>query len=172
VDMPCETAPSGTVRPHWLGIPLIESSDSQFWANIYSTEITSSECLPKIWSLFSCPSKIAVARSFQGNEAQTFIDFMDRVSKSRAPCLGNLLISPRASNAGARTAMPRRQTPAAMSAASFQDLQSTQYRTHLIYSSTGTHTCREGLPPRWIRRCERWRILGTPCGRQTSQDGG
>jgi hypothetical protein len=68
--------------------------------------------------------------------------------------------------------MPRRQTPAAMSAPSFQDLQSTQDRARLVYSSTGAHTRREGLPPRWIRRCERWRILGTPCGRQTSQDGG
>lgn len=62
----------------------------QFWTSIYSTEITSNECILKVRSLLTCPSKIAVARSFTGNEAQTFIDFLDRVRKSRAPRLDNL----------------------------------------------------------------------------------
>ena len=63
----------------------------QFWANIYSTDITSSECLSEVLSLLNCPSRIAVARSLQGSEAQTFIDFLDRVStKLHASCLGDL----------------------------------------------------------------------------------
>jgi len=68
---------------------LVESLDVQFSTNIYSMEVTSNECLSEIRSLLSCPSKITVARSFQGNEAQTFIDFLDRVSKPCVPCLDN-----------------------------------------------------------------------------------
>ena len=56
-------------------------SDVQFWANIYSVKITSDECLTKVQSLLTRRSNMNVARSFQGNEAQTFIDFLDRVSK-------------------------------------------------------------------------------------------
>jgi hypothetical protein len=69
---------------------LIQSLDMQFWASIYSTEITSNECLSKVRSLLSCRSKITVIRGFQGNEAQTFIDFLDQVSKLCALCLTNL----------------------------------------------------------------------------------
>jgi hypothetical protein len=94
VDMPREEVPPGTLpilHPHWLDNPLIEVLDMQFWANIYSTEITSNECLSEVLSLLSCPSRIAVARSLRENEAQTFIDFLDRVStKLHAPCLGDL----------------------------------------------------------------------------------
>ena len=73
-----------------VGHPLIKLLDTQLWANIYSAEITSSEYLSKIRSLFNCPSKIAAARSLRGNEAQTFIDFLDQASLSRGPCLDNL----------------------------------------------------------------------------------
>jgi len=45
-------------------------------------EVTSNECLSKIRSILSCRSCMNVARGFQGNEAQTFIDFLDKVSKS------------------------------------------------------------------------------------------
>jgi len=43
-------------------------------------DITSGECLAKIRSLLSCRSSINGARSFQGEEAQAFIDFLDQVS--------------------------------------------------------------------------------------------
>ena len=89
--MPCQADISGTLPPRaqQIGHQLTESLDVQFWANIYSTEITSNECLSKVQALLSCPSKIAVARSFQGDEARTFIDFLDRVSKWRARYFDN-----------------------------------------------------------------------------------
>ena len=67
-----------------------ESSDIKFSANIYPMEITSNECISQIESLLSCPSKITLARSIQGTEAQTFIDFLDQVGRSYILCLGNL----------------------------------------------------------------------------------
>ena len=71
---------------------LIESLDKQFWVNIYSIEVTSNECLAKIRTLLGCRSNMNVARSFQGNEAQTFIDFLDQVSdESSVPCTGSLV---------------------------------------------------------------------------------
>ena len=69
---------------------LIESLDIQFWASILSSEITLDECLSKVRSLLSCLSKITVARSFEGNEAQAFVNFLDRVSKLCASRLGDL----------------------------------------------------------------------------------
>ena len=67
---------------------LMESLDVQLWANIHSMDITSEECLTKVRSLLSCRSNMNVARSLQGEEAQAFIDFLDRVSKLYyvAPC--------------------------------------------------------------------------------------
>ncbi|KAF9645203.1 kinase-like protein [Thelephora ganbajun] len=55
------------------------SSDAQFWANLYTMEVTSNDCLSKLRTLLRCPSKVTIARSFQGNEAQIFIDFLDQV---------------------------------------------------------------------------------------------
>lgn len=42
-------------------------------------EVTSNECLSEVCSLLSCPLKITAARNLQGNDAQVFIDFLDRV---------------------------------------------------------------------------------------------
>ncbi|KAF9651759.1 kinase-like protein [Thelephora ganbajun] len=53
-------------------------TDTQFWANFYTVEITSDECLSEVGSLLNCSSKITVARSLRGNEAQAFVDFLDR----------------------------------------------------------------------------------------------
>ncbi|KAF9648137.1 kinase-like protein [Thelephora ganbajun] len=86
--MSCEAVSSGTLsllRPPWIDRWLVLSLDVQFWTNIYSVDITSNECLSKVRTLLSCPSKIAVARSFQGNEAQIFIDFLDRVLTQSCP---------------------------------------------------------------------------------------
>ena len=74
------------LRSRWVDHQLTESSDAQFWADIYSLEVPSNECLSWVQSLLSSPSKITVARSFQGSEAQTFVDFLDRVSKLCPPC--------------------------------------------------------------------------------------
>lgn len=62
---------------------LIESLDTQVWADVCSMEINSNECISKVRSLLSCRSGMIVARSFNGNEARTFVDFLDRVSKLR-----------------------------------------------------------------------------------------
>ena len=69
---------------------LIQSLGVQFWSNFSSMETTSNECLAKVRSLLNCKSEMNVARGFRGDEAQTFIDFIDRVSKSCAPCFDNL----------------------------------------------------------------------------------
>lgn len=58
---------------------LSEPPDVPFWANIYTMEITSDECLTEVQSLLSCPSNVNVARSFRGTEAQTLVDFLDQV---------------------------------------------------------------------------------------------
>ena len=82
--MPSEAGPSGTLpppRPRRIDHRLIKPSDIQFWADIYSVEVTSNECLTKVRSLLNCRSNMNVARSFRGEEAQAFIDFLDRVSK-------------------------------------------------------------------------------------------
>ena len=91
-NMPCEPGPSGRLRLHLLRIEhrLIKSLDVQFWSNIYSLEVPPNESLSKVLSLLSCPAKIAVARSFRGNEAQKLVDFLDRVRKFSAPCFSNL----------------------------------------------------------------------------------
>lgn len=62
---------------HWL----IGSLDMRLWANISSIETTSNESLIEVQALLSCRSNVNVARSFQGNEARTFIDHLDRVNK-------------------------------------------------------------------------------------------
>ena len=50
-------------------------------AEICSMEATSTECLWEVRSLLTCPPKVAAARSLEGNEAQEFVDFLDRVSE-------------------------------------------------------------------------------------------
>jgi len=81
--MPYEEAPSGTLplpNPQRKGHQLVESSGTQFWSDLYSIEVTSDECLAKVQTLLSSQSSINIIRSFEGNEAQTFIDFLDQVS--------------------------------------------------------------------------------------------
>ena len=82
--MPYEIYPSGALAPlrsQWIAYRFTGSLDVQFWANVYSMEITSDECLAKIRSLLSCRSSINVPRGFQGEAAQAFIDFLDQVSE-------------------------------------------------------------------------------------------
>ena len=81
--------PPGTLHPPRSGHSPIELPDTQPWVNIYTMEVTSNECLSKVRSLLSCRSSMNTARSFQGNEAQTFIDFLDKVSKSCAQSFNN-----------------------------------------------------------------------------------
>jgi len=80
--MPSQADPPSTLslRPQWLDCRLTESLDTQFWLSICAMEVTSSECLTEVRSLLSCRSNIDVARSLRGNEAQMFVDFLDRVS--------------------------------------------------------------------------------------------
>ena len=59
----------------------------QFWARIYSLEITSDECLYEVRTLLNCPSRVAAARGLQGDEAQIFVDFLDKVSDQSTPSL-------------------------------------------------------------------------------------
>lgn len=127
--------------------PITQSLDTQFWANIYSNKITSDECLSEVRSLLSCPSKIVVVRNFLGDEAQTFIDFLDQVSKLCAPVPQKT----KTFNAGSCPAIHRGRTSPPGLAAHFQDLQSPQDHTCLIYSSTGARTSREHLLPRRVR---------------------
>lgn len=54
--------------------------DPQFWARIYSLDITSDECLYEVRALLNCPSRVTAARNLQGGEAQIFVDFLDKVS--------------------------------------------------------------------------------------------
>ena len=124
-NMPSEADRFGTFPLHlrqWIDHQLIEPLDAQFWAKIYSMDTASTECLSEVQALLICPFKIEAARSLRGNEAQKFIDFLDRVStKIMCPILRQL----RTLIAGPCVLIPRRQTPAAGFTTSFQDLQST-----------------------------------------------
>ena len=89
---PYEESPPGILPLLHLQRPahrFINPSDTQFWDNFYAADITSNERVSKVWTLLSCSSKIAVARTFRGIEAQTFIDFLDPVSNSCAPYSNN-----------------------------------------------------------------------------------
>lgn len=67
-----------------------QSPDAQPWSGLYNLEITSEDCLSEVRSLLNSPSKISVARNFQGPEAQSLVDFLDRVGELQAWCHGNL----------------------------------------------------------------------------------
>ena len=53
----------------------------QFRSNNCLLETASNESLSEVRSLLYSPTKITVARSLQGDEAQALIDFLDRVSR-------------------------------------------------------------------------------------------
>ena len=60
--------------------PLTESSDTKFLGKIYTMEVTLCACISEVQSLLDSRPKIAFVRSFQGIDAQMFINFLDQVS--------------------------------------------------------------------------------------------
>ena len=68
----------------------MESLDAQSWSELYTLETLPDECFPKLRTLLSSPPKIIAARSFQGSEANTLINFLDRVSAPCTSCLSDL----------------------------------------------------------------------------------
>jgi len=48
-------------------------------------DITSAEVLSNIAAIVYSPTKVDVARELRGNEAQSFVDLIDRVSDPREP---------------------------------------------------------------------------------------
>ena len=88
VNMSCELGDSPA--PLRNGSPAQGSLDALSWSDLYTLETISDECLPKLLTLLSCPSKIAVARSFQGSEANTLIGFLDQVGVLCASFLSDL----------------------------------------------------------------------------------
>jgi len=142
IMMPCQ-GPSGTPPLLYLQCPnhpFIESSDTQFWTNLYTMDVTSDECLSKIQILLTCSSMIAVARSFRGNQAQMFIDFLDRVSR---PYTYPVLQPSEALNTGPFMLMPRRQAPAARFTAPLKDMQCPGHHSRLICPSRRGHIRRK-----------------------------
>lgn len=93
-----ETVPSGThpflclrrVKAHLTPDPL-------FWDTIFVADITSAEGLSNFSTLIHSPSKITAARSLQGDQAQVFIDLIDRVSGRGKPSIHRVLIMRRSS---------------------------------------------------------------------------
>ena len=55
-------------------------SDPLFWDTIFSMDITSAEVLSSIATIVYSPTKVDMARELQGEEAQSFVDLIDRVS--------------------------------------------------------------------------------------------
>jgi hypothetical protein len=87
VRRPCLTRPillvsSRGERAFACGQTLTQTLDTLFWNAIFSMDITSAEGLSNISTLVHSPSKIAVARSLRGDNAQRVIDLIDRVSDS------------------------------------------------------------------------------------------
>ena len=78
-----ETDPSGahpSLSQSTCTWTLTRALDAFFWEVIFSVDITSTEGLSNVSTLVHSPSKIAVARSFRGDKAQSFINLIDRVS--------------------------------------------------------------------------------------------
>ena len=65
------------------GQTLIQPLDALFWDAVFSMDIASAEGLSNISTLVHSPSKITVARSLRGDDAQRLINLIDRVSDSR-----------------------------------------------------------------------------------------
>ena len=61
---------------------LIDPFDAQFWTNNHALDIDSGRLLSEVQSLLNSPSMVALARSLQGREAQSFIDRLHHVSYS------------------------------------------------------------------------------------------
>ena len=83
--MPHETYepnPSGAQlgkRAFACGQTLTEILDALFWDAIFSMDTSSAEGLSNISILVHSPSKITMARSLQGDDAQRLINLIDRV---------------------------------------------------------------------------------------------
>ena len=150
-NTPTEMGPSGAspLCPSWVDQWLIGSLGVQIRAGICSTEITSDERISEVRSLLSCPFKIATARSLQGVEAQTLVDFLDKVRIPTMSCPNNST-----HQTGAYTIVSGRQTLAPVFAASLQDLQGSRYHPLLLSSQCRAHSCREGSLPRRVCRRE------------------
>ena len=58
------------------------ASDALFWATTLSVDTTSAEIFSNIATIVHSPTKISVARGLQGDQAQHFVDLIDRVSDS------------------------------------------------------------------------------------------
>lgn len=72
---------------------LTSDSDALFWEAIFSVDVTSAEGLSKIVALVHSPSQITMARSLRDDQAQAFVDLIDRVSDSgRHPSVPRILI--------------------------------------------------------------------------------
>ena len=82
---------TGSSLPYPTDDKPTESLDVQSWSELCALEITPNKCLSKLRLLLSCPSKVAAARSLQGSDAKTLINFLDRVSGLRASCVGQLM---------------------------------------------------------------------------------
>ena len=83
--MPCDSE-TGASRTH-LSLRLQWTTthptlDALFWDNVFSVDITPTEGLSIVTDLVNSPSKISEARSLQGDQAQSLIDLIDRVSDS------------------------------------------------------------------------------------------
>lgn len=80
--MLCETGPSGKSPSLccYYGSTLTLALDALFWDTIYSMDIASAEGLSNITTLLHSPQKILDARNLRGDQAQRFIDLIDRVS--------------------------------------------------------------------------------------------
>ena len=77
----------------YTGYPLTQISDALFWDTIFSIDVASAEGLSNIRTLVHSPSKIAMARSLQDDQAQRFIDIIDQVSSSsKRPLVPRMLI--------------------------------------------------------------------------------
>ena len=88
--MPCESGfsppSSATDRPSaYSRLP-----DTQLCSDLYALEVTSNECLSEVRSLLSCPSKVSAVRSLQGSQAETFVEFLDRVCELCRSCFRDL----------------------------------------------------------------------------------
>ena len=88
VNMSCETGSRTPLflHPQRADDRQIDSPDVPFWANMQSADIDWSDCLSEVQSLLNSPSKLTLTRSFEGTNAQMFINLLDHVSCSRPLC--------------------------------------------------------------------------------------
>lgn len=144
------------------------SSSAILYNGIRAADTSVAESILNIRSLIHSPSRIAIARSLRGIEAQGLIDHIDQASEkvfcpTPATPFGAYEMTWHSGHHITRTG---RETSKTMFAPSLQGLQSLRNVAHIVYPTTRVNPRRQNPLFRRVCGCQRRRVPGTSCGHQ------